>query len=87
MRIVESRADGADTGSRRSRAAETCGRGVGYDLMQETNGHYDHVLLGACDTREARRLGWLWHAEHHGQTVISHHDADGQTTIVAILDR
>lgn len=86
MAIMGVRSGSPDANPRRAWAAEPGSRDVGYDLMQETSGHYDHVLLDASDNREARRLAWLWHAEHRGQTVVARHDADGRTTIVALLE-
>jgi hypothetical protein len=63
----------------------TAAQDPAYDLMQETNGHYDHVPLDATDDSQAKRLGWLWHSEHHGQTVITRNDPDGRTNIVSVL--
>jgi hypothetical protein len=62
-------------------------RSSAYDLMQETNGYYDHVPLNAKDDSQAKHLGWLWHREHCGQTVVTRSDYDGQTSIVSVLGR
>jgi len=62
-------------------------RRAAYDLMQETNGYYDHVPLKAVDDSQAKRLGWLWHREHRGQTVVTRSDHDGRTCIVSVLSR
>jgi hypothetical protein len=53
--------------------------------MQETNGYFERRPLDAVDDGEARRLGWLWHGEHHGQTVITRRGDDGPDSIVTII--
>jgi hypothetical protein len=60
-------------------------RDAGYEVMQGAIGHHDRVPLDASDSVEDKRFARLWYGEHHGSTVVPHHDADERTTIVTIL--